>query len=166
MTRHAPALLAALALTLGASLAVKATPQAPASAPAAVDFVRDVQPILEKQCSECHGPKKAKGKLRLHAPQYVARGGEAGALFVAGDPEHSLIVRRLLGLDGEDRMPLDEDPLSEAELGTIKGWIAAGGRLPAGPDQTTLAAEPEHWSYVKPVRPEILSLAAMAAQHD
>ena len=62
MTRHAPALLAALALTLGASLAVKATPQAPASAPAAVDFVRDVQPILEKQCSECHGPKKAKGK--------------------------------------------------------------------------------------------------------
>ena len=32
---------------------------------AAVDFARDIAPILEQRCIECHGPEKQKGKLRL-----------------------------------------------------------------------------------------------------
>ena len=31
-----------------------------------VSFVRDVAPILNKQCANCHGAKKAKGGYRLH----------------------------------------------------------------------------------------------------
>ena len=158
VTRRAPALLAVSLLTLGATIALRAAPrQAPPPAPPgqAVDFARDVQPILEQHCYECHGPKKVRGKLRLHVPALVAKGGTSGPAFVAGDPEHSLMVRRLLGLDGEDQMPLDADPLSEAELATIKSWIAAGAALPAPSAQTAAVAELEHWSYVKPVRPPL-----------
>ena len=43
--------------------------QKPASGPqttvAQVDFVRDIQPILQGTCYECHGPKKTKAQLRL-----------------------------------------------------------------------------------------------------
>jgi len=159
VTRRAPALLAASVLTLGATIALRASPRQAAPPPsagqAAVDFARDVRPILEQHCYECHGPKKVRGKLRMHVPELLAKGGTSGPAFVPGDPEHSLIVRRLLGLDGDDQMPLDADPLSEAELATIKGWIAAGATLPAPSAQTAAPVEAEHWSYVKPVRPAI-----------
>src|SRR4051794_30180457 len=140
------------ALTLLAALVLRAepaqTPTADASA-APVDFARDVQPLLEKHCYECHGTKKVKGRLRLHHPAFIAKGGESGPVIVAGDPEHSLLMRRVLGLDGDDRMPLDEDPQSDAELATLRGWIAAGAVMPAGPAQTTAADVAEHWAYVK-----------------
>ena len=32
---------------------------------AAVDFVKEVKPLLEMQCLSCHGPKKQMGGLRL-----------------------------------------------------------------------------------------------------
>ena len=71
-------------------------------------------------------------------------------------------MRRVLGLDGEDRMPLDADPLSDAELATLRGWIAAGAVMPA-PSQTTAATPAaevvEHWAYVKPVRPPLPAVA-------
>jgi mono/diheme cytochrome c family protein len=47
-----------LAVGLASSLALP-------SARAAVDFVTQVAPVLEKHCVECHGAEKSKGKLRL-----------------------------------------------------------------------------------------------------
>src|SRR5687767_11147808 len=112
--RGTPFLVGSVALL--ATIALRAAPQvpvAPAQAPVAapsaasdppsaspaVDFAKDVQPILEKHCYECHGTKKVKGRLRLHSPAFIAKGGENGPVIVAGDPEHSLMMRRVLGLD-------------------------------------------------------------------
>src|SRR6187431_3057843 len=44
----------------------QAPAQAPAAQPAQVDYARDIYPILEQTCFECHGPKKGRGQLRLH----------------------------------------------------------------------------------------------------
>ena len=83
-------------------------------------------------------------------------------MVVAGDTEQSLLMRRVLGLDGEDRMPLDADPLSDAELATLRGWIASGAVMPA-PTQTTAADDVvEHWAYVKPVRPALPAVSRQA----
>jgi hypothetical protein len=163
-------LLVAAALALGATFALRAEPQtapvapAPAAVPAVqTDFTRDVQPLLERHCVECHGTKKARGRLRLHSPDHVAKGGQSGVVVVAGDVEQSLLMRRVLGLDGEDRMPLDADPLSDGELATLRAWIAAGATLPAAPAQTTAAAEvEEHWAYVKPARPAVPAVSKPA----
>ncbi len=151
------------ALALAATLALRAEPQAPppaeAAAPAAApvapaDFARDVQPLLERHCAECHGARKARGRLRLHSADHLAKGGQSGPVVVPGDVEQSLLMRRVLGLDGEDRMPLDADPLSDGELATLRAWIAAGATLPAA--QTTAASDVvEHWAYVKPARPAL-----------
>jgi hypothetical protein len=152
----AVALLATFALRAAPRHGAAPVPPAPQAPAAAVDFARDVQPLLERHCYECHSTKKVKGRLRLHSPAFIAKGGESGPVVVAGDPEHSLLMRRVLGLDGEDRMPLDADPLSDGELATLRAWIAAGAALPAAAQTTGAVADTaEHWAYLKPVRPPL-----------
>jgi mono/diheme cytochrome c family protein len=131
-------------------------PQKPDATIAAVDFARDIQPILEANCYECHGPKEVKARLRFDRRDSVVKGGVNGPPLKPGDSEHSLIVRRLLGLDGEDRMPLDLDPLPDAQIAVIRAWIEQGANWPAGPEITAAGAdEPsanQHWAYTAPVR--------------
>ncbi len=93
---------------------------------AEVDFARDVKPIFDATCVECHGSDKVRARLRMDSVEALQKGGKNGALLKPGDPENSLVMRRVLGLDGEDQMPLDKDPLSDAQIDTLRRWIAAG----------------------------------------
>ena len=127
----------------------------PAPATSPVEFVRDIQPILDANCYECHGPKKARGQLRLDRKSNVLTGGMSGPAIAPGDSENSVLVRRLLGLDGEDRMPLDKDPLSDAQIALVRRWIDQGATWPdiGGETAAALPAQPaQHWAYVRPVR--------------
>ncbi len=60
-----------------------------------VDFVTQVQPLLETKCVECHNPTKTKGKLQMHSAEALLKGGENGAIVVAGKPEESEIIKRI-----------------------------------------------------------------------
>src|SRR5436190_15440399 len=119
--------LAALALT-GDWL--QAQNPAPAQPAAAVDFARDIQPILESRCYACHGPRNARNGLRLDLRDAAMKGGDTGAAIVPGNSEQSLLVRRLVGLDGENRMPKGGDPLSGAQIALIRAWIDQGAAWP------------------------------------
>ena len=77
-------------------------------------------------------------------------------------------MRRVLGLDGEDQMPLDNDPLPEAMIARLRAWIDQGAPMPGtATGVAPLSAEsggggtadPEHWSYVKPSRPALPAVA-------
>ena len=70
-------------------------------------------------------------------------GGDQRPAIVAGDSENSVLVRRLPGLDGEDRMPLDKDPLPESQIAVIRRWIDQGAAWPDTPGEVT-AAMPSH----------------------
>jgi hypothetical protein len=147
-------ILVVLAATLLAAsvMAREQTPSSPQS-PAAVDFTRDVQPILERYCYECHGRSKARAKLRLHGPAFITKGGNSGAALVPGKSHESLLIRRILDENEEDRMPLDADPLPDAAIATLRAWIDGGAAMPA--DAADAAAVDEHWAYVKPTRPPL-----------
>ena len=97
---------------------------------ASVDFARDIRPILEANCFECHGAKKSRGRLRLDLKATAFKGGNTGPAVIAHNSDESLMVRRVLGLDGEDRMPLDEDPLPEHQIALLKAWIDQGAVWP------------------------------------
>jgi hypothetical protein len=138
----------------------------PAAAPQPVDFTRDIQPIFKTHCYECHGPKKARARLRLHALDFIRKGGESGPVITPGKSADSLLIHRVLGLDGDDRMPLDEDPLPADAIARLRAWIDQGAPGP-GADSLSAAAGPaaadaiqEHWAYVKPSRPELPVVSA------
>src|SRR5436853_5313144 len=59
----------------------------PPSATNHIEFVRDIQPILERSCLRCHGPERPKSKFRLDNRQVALAGGEnePGRDIVPGD---------------------------------------------------------------------------------
>jgi mono/diheme cytochrome c family protein len=158
----------------GVLLRAQAAPGARADAHAVqtpVDFSRDIQPIFKQYCAECHGPSKARARLRLHTPELILRGGLSGPPITPGKSSESLLMRRVLGLDGEDQMPLDSDPLPEATIAQLRAWIDQGAPMPGTPANanvpsaiagTRTAADLEHWAYVKPTRPELPAVARTA----
>ncbi|MAV36493.1 MAG: hypothetical protein CMJ59_13680 [Planctomycetaceae bacterium] len=123
-----------------------------------LEFARDVRPILAARCVKCHGPQVQRGKLRLDSWSGLLRGGVSGAVLTARRSASSLLFRRLAGLAGEPRMPLDEEPLTAAQQATIGRWIdqgAASSAASGDPLRTTT-----HWAYVAPVRAQLPSLSA------
>lgn len=90
----------------------------------AIDFARDVVPIFEARCLECHGPEKVKGDLRLDQP--LDEGPEPHIL-VPGDPAASELFQRVtLPAADLDIMPAKGDPLSAAQIAVLRRWIEQG----------------------------------------
>lgn len=115
------------------SLAALIAGLAPVFTNAAVDFEKDVQPILEANCIRCHGPGKVKGNLRLHTREDMIKGGDIDAAIEEGNPDHSLMVERmLLPVTDDERMPQEADPLGSKDIEVIKQWIKEGAKWPEG----------------------------------
>src|SRR5215510_2650900 len=123
-----------------------------------VDFKRQIEPIFARNCYQCHGAKKAMGRLRLDDKESALKGGLSGAVIIPGDSKQSLLMKRILGEGDVARMPMGGDPLMPTQIALIRRWIDQGANW-SGDDQS---APPEsqfaikrHWAYVKPVRPAL-----------
>lgn len=99
-----------------------------AAAPSAggATFASAVQPIFQGKCAKCH-IEETKGGLSLASLQSTMDGGKKGPDVVAGDADGSLLYQMVSG-QAEKRMPPKGDPLSDAEIATIKGWIDGGAK--------------------------------------
>src|SRR5262249_30433426 len=62
-----------------------------------VDFARDVEPILAKNCMKCHGPKKKQGGLALDSRASALAGGDNGPALVPGKSAESRLIRYVAG---------------------------------------------------------------------
>jgi len=104
----------------------------------AVEFNRDVRPILAENCFACHGPDKnqRKAKLRLDVRE-AAVDREA---IVPGKPEQSKLVEHILSSDPDEVMPPPKTrkTLTTQQKELLKQWIAAGAEYES------------HWAYIKP----------------
>jgi hypothetical protein len=109
----------------------------------AVDFNRDVRPVLAQQCFTCHGMDDhgRKGKLRLDLSDSAYGKGKSGEIaIVPGKPDASEVVKRILSTDEDEVMPPPHTKkvLSEKDKATLKAWIAEGAKYQA------------HWAYTAP----------------
>ena len=113
---------------LGAKLStVKRQAAAPAGA---VDYFKQVRPILEAKCYGCHAGGKAKGGLRLDDRAAALAGGrDDGPAVVPGKPAASPVLTRVKA-DGEGVMPPKGDRLTAAEVQVLEAWVKEGARWP------------------------------------
>jgi formylglycine-generating enzyme required for sulfatase activity/mono/diheme cytochrome c family protein len=97
----------------------------------AVDFSKQVKPILEANCLSCHNPENVKGELLMDTRENVIIGGEYGPALEPGKPdESSLYTLTILDPDDEDIMPPKGDPLTKTQTDILKTWIEQGAEWP------------------------------------
>jgi len=118
---------------------------------AAVDFQREVRPILSNNCFPCHGPDKYTRMvdLRLDIREGALAARKSGVPVVPGRPDASLLYRKITAADPARRMPppYSHKVLTEDQKATLKRWIEQGANWK------------EHWAFAAPVRPEPPRLA-------
>ncbi|MFT5413238.1 MAG: mono/diheme cytochrome c family protein, partial [Verrucomicrobiales bacterium] len=120
-----------------------------ASARAEVDFDKDVKPIFASNCYKCHGEKKQKGELRLDSPAMIRKSGDSGEpVFLAGKGVESHLIKLVSRIDPDDAMPPEGkgDPLSEAQVTTLRTWIDEGAKMP-GDGGAVVKMTTDHWSF-------------------
>jgi len=114
-----------------ALLAPRVCADGSARAAAKVDFIREVRPILAKNCFACHGPdeaKRAKG-LRLDQRESAIKPLKDGdAAIVPGDPDASTLYLRITEDDDSLRMPPRKTGgrLARPEIDVLRCWLEQG----------------------------------------
>jgi len=116
-------------------LTLLAVPASLAAAPLddATFFRTQVRSILSDKCFKCHGPAVQEADLRLDEPGAAI---ELGSI-VAGNPDESELLRRILSDDESERMPPVETgkTLTPSEIEALREWIRRGAPYAA------------HWAY-------------------
>ncbi len=113
---------------------------------AAVQFNRDIRPILSDKCYTCHGPDNNNRKANLRFDREDAAKAllpSKNYAIIPGDTEKSTLLQRIAHSNKALRMPpayTGAPPLSEQEIALMRQWIAEGARWQ------------RHWSFEPPVR--------------
>jgi len=100
-----------------------------------IDFVKDVQPVLELNCVACHREGHAKGGLRLDVREESFKGGESGVSIVPGNSSKStLYTSTVVPPDDDKLMPPKNKggPMSKDLTDLLRDWIDQGAAWPDG----------------------------------
>ncbi len=114
----------------------------------AIDYQRDIRPILADNCFKCHGPdaEARKAKLRLDAREHALAGGRSGEpALVPGKPGDSELMHRIESGDANKMMPPPKSgkKLTPGQIDLLRRWIASGARYQ------------QHWALIPPTRPAL-----------
>jgi hypothetical protein len=124
---------------------------------AEVSFQRDIRPLLSDRCFKCHGfdDESREAKLGLHLFEAATRDLGGYQAIKPGDPAVSEVIARILSDDPDEVMPpaeANKPRFSPAEVALMREWIAQGAKYE------------EHWSFVKPVKPEVPEVSGEGAK--
>lgn len=104
-----------------------------AQAASALDYKKDIMPILKEHCFECHREGNSKGSLILdNIDRFKEDHVGNNRPVVPGDAEKSDLLR-LMKLDpgDSDFMPRKGNPLPAKDLALIEQWIKEGAVIDA-----------------------------------
>lgn len=146
-----PALLAVFAVTPSArALTPEQVSRLPAPAAHTVDFAREIKPILEKSCLQCHGRGRDKGGFNLDNRTNLLLGGDWGEAVSPGDSAGSYLIELVAGFDEDLVMPQKGTRLTSEQIALLRAWIDQG----AAWDPAVTFARPDPHNLI-PVRPEL-----------
>ena len=113
----------------------------------AIEFNRDIRPILSDKCFSCHGPDASHRKAELRLD--ISKGAQADlggyAAVVPGEPEKSELINRIHSSQSEEQMPplKSGKQLTPIEKQLLHDWIIQG------------AAYEKHWAYIELKKPPV-----------
>jgi mono/diheme cytochrome c family protein len=124
-------------------------------AAAEVDFTRDVQPILRRNCYACHGPGMQQSGLRFDDSAAALKGGNSGPAIIPGKSSESPMILRIRAEKGQPQMPPGPKKLDESQAAILAAWIDQGAKFPAGFVAAARATAPrsKHWAFQPITRP-------------
>lgn len=129
-----------------------------------VSFNHHIRPILADQCYACHGPDvdnqkspfrldtQENSRLNLAKKDEPVRHG-----IVPGNPEQSIILKRILHEDPTQQMPppyAKKKAITPDQVALIRQWIKDGANYE------------KHWSFVPPTKPNIPVVTNTAWGHN
>ena len=106
----------------------------PPSTKQGLTFDKDIKPLFDKSCVECHGAEKPKGKLRLDTLAGTLKGSVDGKVLEPGNSAKSFLVANIAFLgDEDDWMPPPKDAkkypkFTAEEVGIVRAWIDQGAK--------------------------------------
>lgn len=124
--------------------------QTPLAGRQAIDFQREIQPILRAHCYECHAGATEEGGLNLGVKAKAMQGGDSDAVILPGNSKESLLVQLISGIDQDRMMPPEGNkPLTEPQIGLLRDWIDQGASWPEGADvmDPKLDRAKTHWAF-------------------
>ncbi len=99
---------------------------------AAVDFQKDIAPILRVSCLGCHSARAGMGNVRLHNREALNTKVSLGALVIPGDPQKSALYLSLMLPKGNPKAMPPTGPLPAEKRELVRQWIVEGAVWPAG----------------------------------
>lgn len=145
-----PAFLFVAVSSTFAALTPEQVKQLPPPASHTINFAKEIKPILETSCNQCHGRGRAKGEFQIDSRETSIKGGATGPAIVAGKSAESLLVELVAGLDPESVMPKKGTKLTREQVGVLRAWIDQGA--PWDANVTFARIEPAN---LKTRRPEL-----------
>ncbi|MCA9214715.1 MAG: DUF1553 domain-containing protein [Planctomycetales bacterium] len=110
-----------------------------------IDFARDVAPIFQARCIECHGPDEQQCGVRFDQRASLLRESDNGNVaIVPGKPDASHLLHVVRSHDEDVRMPPEGERLTDQETDTLRRWIELDATWPG---QMDAAAKSDHWSF-------------------
>lgn len=139
-----------IGVIIGLSGFLVLSPGIPARSRESAQPLENVKRIFKQSCSTagCHSGKYTPAGLNLEPDKFAAavvnvpsRGMPDLKIVDAAAPEKSYLLAKIKGEPGiaGTRMPVNRDPLTEAEIKQIEDWIKS---LTANPSETAPAAGP------------------------
>lgn len=125
----------------------RAVAAAPEPAGAAVDFNRDIRPILSSRCLSCHGVDESarKAELRLDQRADVVRNRDGSQVIKPGSITESELIARISSPDKDEVMPPPKSgpPLKPEEIDLLRRWVGQGAKYA------------EHWAFLPVASPSL-----------
>ncbi len=128
---------------------------------AAVDYMREVKPLMADHCFKCHGAQQQKSGLRLDTAGFALKGGENGPAFKRGNSRESLMIQTTRGThDSIAQMPYKKPALTSAQIDLLAKWIDEGAIAPADEKPESV----KHWAFVAPQRAQVPAISHDASR--
>jgi len=90
----------------------------------AVSFSKDVQPILQSRCINCHGGQKTQKGLDMTSYDKLMAGSENGPVVIPGSLDKSNFIQMVL----QGKMPKSGPKLLPAQVQMLENWVTAGAK--------------------------------------